>query len=146
MSSDSSQRGFTLIETMIVVAIIAILSSVAYPSYVEHVARGRRAEAKAALMEASHYMQRYYLANDRYDRDKAGNAFELPAAMSVVPRSGGAKTYTIQSVAANLSDTTFLLEARPQVKDACGILRIDERGTRTVSDADAGMTASTCWR
>ena len=46
--------GFTLIELMITVAIIAILASVAYPSYRDHVAKGRRAEAKALATEAAH--------------------------------------------------------------------------------------------
>ena len=48
----SKHQGFTLIELMIVVAVVAILSSIAYPSYTEYVRRGHRAEARAGLLQA----------------------------------------------------------------------------------------------
>lgn len=51
-------RGFTLIELMIVVAIVAILAAVAYPSYRDSISKSRRAEARAQLMDAVQYMQR----------------------------------------------------------------------------------------
>ncbi|WP_375122151.1 type IV pilin protein [Variovorax sp. WS11] len=60
------QRGFTLIEVMIVVAIVAILSAIAYPSYLESVRKSKRAEARAQLMEAAQYMQRFYSQNDSF--------------------------------------------------------------------------------
>ena len=53
-------RGFTLIEMMVVVAIIAILAAVAYPSYRDSVARGRRSDAKAVLTEAAQWVEREY--------------------------------------------------------------------------------------
>ena len=63
MKSKYSVRGFTLIELMIVVAIIAVLASVAYPSYKEYVARSRRAEARAVLVAAQQWMERFYTEN-----------------------------------------------------------------------------------
>jgi type IV pilus assembly protein PilE len=140
------QRGFTLVETLIVMAIVAILTSVALPSYRDQIAKGRRAEAKAALMEVGHYMQRYYLANDRYDRDRAGTAFALPTALGVAPKASSEPSYRIAVVADSLTDTGFVLEATPVQDDVCGVLRIDERGIRTVRNAAPGMTAAVCWR
>ena len=58
--------GFTLIELMIVVAIVGILSAVAYPSYQSHVLKSQRQVAQAALVSLSSTMERYYSENNKY--------------------------------------------------------------------------------
>jgi type IV pilus assembly protein PilE len=59
-------RGFTLLEVMIVVAIIGILAAVAIPSYLEHQRKGRRAEARAAIMTAMHQQERFFTQSNTY--------------------------------------------------------------------------------
>lgn len=59
-------RGFTLIELMITVAIIAILSALAYPSYIESVRKGRRAEARAAVSNLMQQQERHLTQNNTY--------------------------------------------------------------------------------
>ncbi|MFE8645938.1 type IV pilin protein [Sphingomonas sp. NCPPB 2930] len=61
-----SVRGFTLIELMIVVAVVAILASIAYPSYTESVRKGRRAQARAALVELMQQQERYMTQRNTY--------------------------------------------------------------------------------
>ena len=61
-----AESGFTLIELMIVVAIVGILAAIGYPSYTEHVRKGARAEGKAALVKGQQLMERYYTDKGKY--------------------------------------------------------------------------------
>ena len=56
-------RGFTLIELMIVVAIVGILAGIAYPSYMDHVRKGNRAKAQAFLMDVAQRQQNYLMVH-----------------------------------------------------------------------------------
>lgn len=60
------ERGFTLIELMITVAIVAILAAIAYPSYQQYVLRGNRGAAQGAMMEIASRQQQFLLANRAY--------------------------------------------------------------------------------
>ena len=64
-----SSTGFTLIEVMVAVLVVAILAAVAYPSYQEHLTRSKRAEGKAALLKAAQLQERNYLNGDPNNAD-----------------------------------------------------------------------------
>lgn len=68
MNTPTQRRraGFSLIELMIVVAVLGILATIAWPSYVEHVRTSRRAEAKSALQAAAQCMERFNTSNQTF--------------------------------------------------------------------------------
>jgi type IV pilus assembly protein PilE len=131
-----SDSGFTLIELMIVVAIIAIISAIAFPSYQDSVRKSRRADAKAGLLELAQFMERTYTLNNTY----VGAA--LPFVQT--PKDTGTKFYDI---AVNIpSANAFTLSATPiagtpQAADKCGVLSLANTGVKTVSSS----TVSECW-
>lgn len=129
--------GFTLIELMIVVAVVAILASIAVPSYQEQIRKSRRAQAKADLVEYAGLAERYFTVNNSY----AG--FTLPTTQS--PREGTTARYTLTPSGAFTTTTSFTLTATPQgaqADDRCGTLSITNTGLK----ASTGSAAlSECW-
>lgn len=144
-------RGFTLIEVMIVVAIVAILAAVAYPSYMESVARGKRADAKGALLKNVQWIERQYSFSNAYnllsDRNTALNKNVLPALTE--PKVSGAKGYTFAFTGTH-DATRFTLAATPDnASDKCGTLTLAHTGERGLiiggtASSDQTLIAS-CW-
>lgn len=73
-----TQSGFTLIELMITVAIVAILAAIAYPSYTQYVIRGHRAAAQTEMMDIANRQQQFFLANRQYATSLGALSYSLP--------------------------------------------------------------------
>lgn len=119
-STSRRQAGFSLIELMIVVAVLGILASIAWPSYVEHVRTSRRAEAKSALQAAAQCMERFNTSNQTF----VGGPASCP-----LPNSDF-YNLSYQNIARN----TFSISAQPtngQVNDTCGELSLNQAGAKT---------------
>jgi type IV pilus assembly protein PilE len=137
--------GFTLMELMIVVAIIGILASIAYPSYINSVTRSNRAAATTCLSSFATHMERFYTTNLRYDRDTAGTAVALPA-LECSSAANTGRNYDYSFVGTPAA-TTFTVRAVPKGAQAtrdsgCGTLSLTHTGTRAVTGAK-GIAG--CW-
>ena len=152
MYSSIKSRGFTLTEIMIVVAIIGILAAIAYPSYQDSVRKSRRADARAVVMEAAQFMERFYTENFCYSNRRTptgcnGAAVALPAPLTVSPSGSAAGTQYYNITLTNLAATTFTLNAAPtgvQSSDTgCGTLSLTNTGAKTVSGS---KPVTECWR
>ncbi|MFA6053027.1 MAG: type IV pilin protein [Methylobacter sp.] len=131
-------RGFTLIELMIAVAIVGILASIAVPSYLEHVRKGKRSEAQGALVSFANAMEQWRLQKSNYlGAATGGGDTGAPTIFSaVVPISGGTITYnlTISAVTA----TTYTLTATAAGTQAAdGNLTLTHDGTKRCTVASA---------
>ena len=138
--SQQHRNGFTLIEVMIVVVIIAILGAIALPSYQEHVMRGRRAEARSKMLEAAQWLERVATARGIY----IVNATDLPSTYTEV-KSGANRTYSIAYSSGN-AGATYTLTATPegaQAHDKCGNLTLTQSGQRGRSGS--GASVEECW-
>jgi len=134
----NTQKGFTLMELMIAIVIVAILAAVAVPSYQSYTIKTRRATATGCLLEIAQLMERHHTVNMSY------TGFALPnPPMQCIGNLAGHYSFTVTNLAAR----TYTLNAAPQGAQAskdpssCGTLTIDQAGQK-----GAGGGVSTCWK
>ena len=149
-------RGYTLIEIMVVVAVIALLSSIALPSYTKYVQRGHRADAKAALLGVAQRMEQNYSLAGVYNATQDGTTINTASlttwGLNKAPAGANAR-YDIAFT--SLSATAFVVKATPtggQTNDTCGIFSLNERNLKAAKGEDpngSGISRSAntleCW-
>ncbi len=155
-------KGFTLIELMIVVAVVGILSAIAYPSYKESVDKGRRASAKAVLQDAQAYMERIYSENYSYYADTQGTQINsgtyFQSNFTVAPKPGeGNPAYDITVTTLSTTPNQYTVSAvpiaaGPMAGDKCGTFVVNRTGRKGVTGYDTAQYATQltanreCWK
>jgi type IV pilus assembly protein PilE len=132
----AAAAGFTLIEMMIVVALIAILAAIVLPSYQDSVRKARRMDARGALTNIAQLMERYNTEKNTYLNATLGSA-----ATDLYPAVSENQHYTL--ALSGLGASTFTITATPaggQASDPCGTYTLNQAGTR-----GAALSVDQCW-
>lgn len=146
----ATQKGFTLIELMIVLAVIAIIAAIAIPSYNSSVVKSKRAIGKGELLQVLSRQEQFFVNNKGYATTLtalgyAANPYFINDQGDQLTAAAGS-IYQI-SLAAGATTAAFTLQATPQNSQEsdtqCGTLRISNTGLKTITGGTA--TAAQCW-
>lgn len=136
----SHVAGFTMVELMVVVMIVAVLALIALPNYLNSVTKSNRRAAAGCTIEAAQFMERFYTTNLRYDQSRAGAAPVLP---QVTCSNSPLYSFALR----DLTTTTYTIAATPQGAQAsrdtsCGELSINQAGIKSKTGT---ATVAECW-
>lgn len=129
-----SSTGFSLLELLIALACIGVLASMAWPSYQGVLLRSQRAQARTALLQAAHWLERAASANGSYP-----GVSEV--SKSVLQIEG--LRYQLSLVSTPHSYTLSAIPWGTQAADPCGTLTVNHLGDRSVQGAS--QSAYLCW-
>ena len=146
------QQGFTLVEMMVVVAIIGLIATIGYPSYVEQMKKSRRADAKVTLVSLAQVQESIYADNNSYTAtlDTSGlgcvnrglcvidsSVIYTPEKYYVLSATGTARAYTLTA--------TVSATGSQKTDDECNVLTLNHKNQKTAVDSSAADSSDACW-
>jgi type IV pilus assembly protein PilE len=139
-------RGMTLVELMTVVVVLAIISSIALPTYRKYLIRAQRSEGKIALLQLQTAQEKYYMQNNTYtDKVTVSSTADVPGLG--LPGTSETGKYKVEVKTLGVGGQTYTATATPQTGQAddkdCANLTINERGVRGISGT---KTPEFCWK
>jgi type IV pilus assembly protein PilE len=134
MNVERPVAGFSLPELLVVLAVLAILSAIAWPSYQDSVHKSRRADARVALLQAALLLERCQTLHQRYTHPDCAIPTQSPSGFYRITEPGqrGAHTYRLRATPIGVQGA----DAK-----ACGFFELDQTGQR----ASSGSAGSACW-
>ncbi|WNK20602.1 type IV pilin protein [Halomonas piscis] len=131
---DDGQRGFTLIEALVALAIVGILAAIAYPSYTSYIERSQRAEAQTVMMDIARRLERCY--TDSYSYQNCDSATKKA-------NEATSALYTKFETSPTASEYRIIATGGTRAKDGCAILKLESSGKRLPDDDPERDTE--CW-
>jgi len=146
------QSGFTLIEVMIVAAILAILAGIAYPSYMAQVRKSNRADAMVLINEVAQRMQRCFTAQNTYKPKEKGTCAVVDEVTDSAGIISNEELYVAKLASGDHTETTYLLKVTPvsgtsQASDNdCKTFTLSQTGVRKAFNGSNVDTTDSCWK
>jgi type IV pilus assembly protein PilE len=137
--------GFTLIEVMVTVAIVAILAAIAVPNYQDYVRRGRIVEATTALADLRAKLEQYFLDNRRYNDGSPANPAWPCATAQLTTLNTRLQHFTVTCATPNANSYTITATGKPTMTGFAYTLNQNNTRATTSLPAGWGTAPTTCW-
>ncbi|CAJ0865532.1 hypothetical protein R77567_01939 [Ralstonia sp. LMG 32965] len=133
---------------MITVAIVAILATIAYPSYQQYVLKSHRVDAKTALLDLATRQERYFTLQNIYTSSPSALGYgstSFPMSIQSGNQSYYQMNVQVNNAASSPAYSASALPAGPQTADACGTYTINQLGIQGNLNMKSGTTSAQCW-